>query len=1066
MVTLLLYKNTLLKIKKSLGRYLSLLIIVMVGVGFYAGIQMTAPNIISVADSYYKDYKLMDFKIVSSMGLTDGDVDAFKHLDGVISVIASYSLDVQSRGKVIRVHAIEDNVNIVKLTQGQMPLLDTECVADSRHYSMGDVIEITGEDVVDDEIKNTVFTVVGLVDSVLYLHDDYGSTNIGNGNLDSFIFINKSNFVLEVYTEIYLTVETFNAVAYSDEYVTHIAKLNDEIVTIKPDRENTRFDEIYKKAKILIEENEKKLNNEIKKAEKEFSDAKNELDNALQELNDGKTECMKEFEAAKTTLDENAQKLQDAKNEIAKNEEKLEDTIRTQNAEFNLSKQQIAIAWEEINATLLDMGITVATDAYDYANMLIGELDFVIKNVQAQLDVLPIGSHEYMEYSGLLEGLIQLKNVIYTLNEQEKQLNDGIAAFNIEIKKALNEIENAKKELDDNEKTLNEGYTVYYANLAQFNTDIAENEKKLNNGYLEYNKNLEKFNTEITDAKNEINNAKTELTNIKHPQWYISNRNAAIGYDALDSGIQVVAVVATVFPLFFILISMLMTSNSMTRMITEERSELGTLTSLGYKDQKIISTYILYVLSASGIGAIIGFFVGCRIFPPLIYANFTFILPPLVLAYNPVTFGIILITTFTLMLFVTILTCGRELNQKTASLMRPLPPKQGQQIFLEKISFIWKRLSFTWKVTIRNMLRYKKRAFMTIVGVAGCASLLLIGFGMYDGMSGVAQKQYGDILRYDNMIILKDETLTISGELKTLLDDQQIIDPLLIKQSAYKCENDKILLDAFLIVPQNDELFEQYFNLKSTADKKDIILSDGDVIITQRIAVVYNLQKGDALTIKDVDNNLYNLFVSDITENYASNYIYLNTFTYEEIFETPVIFNAIVSNHNADESDLAEILIDNGFVITVISVNGMIEKILDNAKSLNGVIILIIVVASILAVVVLYNLTAINISERTREIATLKVLGFRDSETNAYIYREAIILTIISIGIGMALGIILHHAVLNIIEVNALSLVKNIKWTSYTLACAITMTFSIFMQIITYFKLKKVDMIESLKNVE
>jgi putative ABC transport system permease protein len=430
------------------------------------------------------------------------------------------------------------------------------------------------------------------------------------------------------------------------------------------------------------------------------------------------------------------------------------------------------------------------------------------------------------------------------------------------------------------------------------------------------------------------------------------------------------------------------------------------------------------------------------------------------------TFGIILVITFTLMTFVTITACNRELKQKPASLMRPLPSKHGQQILLEKIQFIWKRLSFTWKVTIRNMFRYKKRAFMTIVGIAGCASLLIVAFGIHDGMSGVAQKQYGDIFLYDNMIILKDETQAISGDLKALLADQQIIDPLLIRQSAYRCEINQKTLDAFLIVPQNNELFQQHFNLKSTVDNTDIVLNNDDVVITQRIALVYNLKKGDTLTIKDTDNNIYNLFISNIAENYVSNYIYINPLTYEAIFESPISFNAIVSNHNTANTDLAVILIDSGFAINVIFTSDTIDKVLDNTQSLNGVIILIVIVASILTVVVLYNLTAINISERTREIATLKVLGFHDSETNAYIYREAIFLTIISLGIGMILGFILHHLVINVIEVNALSLYKNINWLSYVMACVITLIISLCMQVITYFKLKKIDMIESLKSVE
>jgi putative ABC transport system permease protein len=992
----------------------------MVGVGFYAGIQMTAPNVIAVADSYYTDHKLMDFRIVSSMGLTDDDVNMLKQLDYVCDVVPSYSLDVQSKGgNTIRIHAIEETVNTVKLTEGQMPNLDTECVADSRSYKIGDKIEVTTD--VDDKIKNTEFTVVGLIESVLYLAEDYGSTTVGNGKLSSFMFINKNNFSLDVYIEIYIIVaKTDNdIIAYSDGYKALTLKLEDELNRIKHDRENARYYEIYNEAKKLVEEKENELKIEKVKAEKEFYDAKNELD-------------------------ENAQKIQKAKNEIAEKEAELADTVKTQNVEFDVAKQKVADGWEEINFALSQAGIT-----QEEIGSKIDELHLAINSMEIQLGSLPVGSFEYIvlnatieQYLEVLWGIEQLKSAMDTLGEQEKQLNDGIAVFNAEIENAKKAIENAKNEL-------------------------ATNEKKLNAGYKEYYDNLEKFDAEIADAVKKIEEAKSDLSTMEQPVWYISDRKAAVGYDELESSIQIVAIIATVFPLFFILISMLMTSNSMARMITEERSELGTLTSLGYNDKNIISTYILYVLSASGLGATIGFFIGCRVIPPLIWYNFVYILPPLILQYNMRTFGIILAITFALMSFVTIVTCNRELKQKPATLLRPLPPKQGQQIVFEKITFIWKRLSFTWKITIRNMFRYKKRAFMTIVGVAGCAALLLVAFGVYDGMNGIAQKQYGDIMRYDNMIILKNETQTIDNELKMLLDRQQVIEPLLIKQSACKVEINQKLLDTFLIVPQNDTLFEKYFNLKSTLNEKDIVLNDGDVIITQRIATVYKLKNGDIITIKDTDNNHYNLTVTDVAENYITNYIYINAPTYEELTGNSVTFNIIVSNNNnAEKTNLAENLIDSGFAINVFFSKDTVENAKDTVNRLNGVIILVLVVASILAIVVLYNLTAINISERTREIATLKVLGFRDSETNAYIYREAFILTAISIIIGMILGIILHNFVLELIEINAISLYKNIKATSFIISCTITIAISILMQTITYFKLKKINMIESLKNIE
>lgn len=1066
MVIFLLYKNTLIKIKKSFGRYISLFMIVMVGVGFYAGIGASAPDITKVADSYYKSNNLMDFKIVSSMGLTEDDVNAIKHLGGINDVIPSYSLDVQSRDKTIRIHAIEDKVNTVKLTAGQMPQSDTECVADSKNYKIGDKVEVTSD--ATNKLQNTEFTVVALAESVLYLSENYGSTTIGDGKLSSFIFVNKNNFILEAYTEIYVTTETNNTIAYSDEYKDLATKLNDELVKIKPDRENARFDEIYSKAKGEIDENETKLNDEKSKAEKEFEDAKKELDDNKSKLKDGKKTGLKEFKNAKATLDENSQKLKDAKKELIENEATLEDTIKSKNAEFESAKQKIADGWKEINSALSEAEMTK-----DEIGTKITELDVAIVNMKKQFNALPDDSPEYealgttiTEYSVKLEGLKQLKTSIDTLSTQEKKLNDGIATFNAEMKKAKSKIASGKAEFAANEQKLNDGYKEYNDNLAKFNAEMAENEKKLNEGYAEYNKNLEKFNHKMADAEKKIADAKTELLDIKHPKWYISDRNAAIGYGELDSGIKVITSISAVFPLFFILIVMLMASNSMTRMIAEERSELGTLTSLGYKDRSIIFTYLLYVLSASGLGTVTGFFVGCRIIPPLINSNFMFILPPLVLQYNLITLAIILAVAFTLMIFVTLVTCNKELKQKPASLMRPLPPKHGQKIFLERIGLIWKHLSFTWKITMRNMFRYKKRAFMTIVGVAGCASLLVVAFGLRDSMNGVAQKQYGDILRYSNMIILKDETQLMDGEIKTLLDKEQVTEPLLIKQSAYKCEKNHKSLDAFLIVPQNNEMFEKYYHLRSVIDKKDITLNDGDVVITKMIATLYKLQKGGTIMIKDTDNNIYDLTVADVAENYTSNYIYMNASTYNKVFGSPVTFNTIVSDHNTDDTNLAEHLIDSGLVINVIFTNDVMEKALDNNQSLNGVIILVVVVASLLAIIVLYNLTAINISERTREIATLKVLGFRDGETNAYIYREALILTIVSIGIGMVLGIVLHRFVVDVIESDTTVLFKEIEWFSFILSCILTMVFSVIMQVVTYFKLKKIDMIESLKSVE
>lgn len=333
-------------------------------------------------------------------------------------------------------------------------------------------------------------------------------------------------------------------------------------------------------------------------------------------------------------------------------------------------------------------------------------------------------------------------------------------------------------------------------------------------------------------------------------------------------------------------------------------------------------------------------------------------------------------------------------------------------------------------------------------------------------MNGVAEKQYGEIFRYDNVFILKDEVKNIQGDLENLLTKEQVTEPLLIKQTALKCETKSKTYDAFLIVPANEKAFYKYFNLRTSSDKNQLTLNDSGVIITKKLSEVYNAGKGDTITVKDAENNSYKLTVGGIAENYTADYIYMNNNMYHKIFGKAASYNAIVSNHKADEKAFAERLIDSGFVLNVVFNGDLIKKVLDSNESLNSIILLLVVVASLLAIIVLYNLTSINISERTREIATLKVLGFTDEETNGYIYREAFILTLISIGVGLILGIYIHGLVTDVIGENSMVLFKKIKWLSFLLASLLTVIFSVVMQVVTYFKLQTIDMIESLKSVE
>ena len=1283
----MLYKNAFKKIRKSLGRYISLLIIIMVGVGFFAGVQASPVDIVRVADRYYKSSSLMLFKIVSTMGLTDDDAAVLKGFDGVQDAVPSYSLDLLSDGNVIRVHALENSVNTVNLTKGRLPKAANECVADSSKYKIGDVIELVEEqdededdaDIADDanddeedkeddrHIKNDRFTVVGLTENALYLSDGYGSTSVGSGKLYSFIFVNKDNFDLEAYTEIYVVAEADDITAYSEEYDALVKRLGDKFVNLKPEREAARYNEIYNDAMETIGEKETELNDEKAKAEQELADAKQELedgerelwegrvegvqeladakialregeleleygkkdgqrelDDAKKQLEDGEQElrdgqklaeeefkkgkkelddgwrdlmdgkltgqqelddarkkledgqkeldegkevAKKEFDIGKRQLDDGMKEILDGKRELAENEAKLDAVKREQNAEFDEARRQIDEGWAEIDAGLAEVGIT-----REQVGPLVETLDSAMEYLNTLLETMPPGAGYDMiqqmidDSAEQMAQFHQLADAIETLTESERQLDEGIALFNEEMAKADEEIAKAKATLAAGEKELEDGYKEYYENLDKFHTEmaagekeiadgfkqyedgvdefntkisdgtiqilegyqeyynnlveyntkmakgkkeledgrreyedgvavfnaeiadgeaeledgrqkyedgvaeyeaeIADGEQKIEDGKLEYEDGLAEFKAEIADAEVKIADAKNEIADIEHPKWYILSRNAVAGYSDLGSAVAIVSAVSTVLPILFILIALFITSNSMNRMIVEERSELGTLVSLGYSNGKIISTYLLYVLSATGLGTILGYFIGCRFIPPLIYSNFGWILPPLDVKYNFGTLGIIMLFTFAMMSIVTVYTCLQELKHKPAYLMRPLPPRGGQKILLERAGVIWRHFSFTWKITVRNMFRYKKRGIMTILGMAGCTALLIIGFGIRDSMAGMAAQQYGNIFTYNTMIILKDETAAIEGELQEQLEQAQVSNPLLVYQNGYTCENSHGSTDFYLIVPQNKAGFDQYYHLTSKLNDKDIALGNDSVVITQRTAKVMKLKKGDSITIQNADNESFELIVTDVAKNYASSYLYINPNMYYDIFGEAPMYNTVVSDYKGEQAALSDEMTASGLSLNVTFTDEITKEIEESTGSLDGVVILVVVVAALLAIVVLYNLTAINISERSREIATLKVLGFRDGEANAYIYREALVLSLLSVAIGVLFGLLAHNAVLDIIEVGAMSMHKRIEWFSFVLSGAITMLISFVMQIVTSLKLKKIDMIAALKSVE
>ena len=1011
---MLIFKNSFRKIWKSKGRFLSLILIVILGTSFFAGVRETASDMIKTLDNYYDETNLYDFKIVSTMGLTDDDIASLEEIEGIKNVEGTYSFDTLIDGNAVKVSALSD-ISEVTLVDGRMPKNNNECLGEEGYYNIGDTIKI--ED--DTYLESNTCEVVGTINSSSYIYENKGISTVGDGKLDSLIYVPKDNFKLDYYTEIYLLAEgTKDELSYSDSYDEIIEKVNKELQELKPLRETARYEEILKDAMDKVTEAENELNSVKAENETKFNDALTKLNSNKIKLDEG----LEEYNSSLYTLN--------------KTKESTEEEI---NNGFNALES----AKTEFNNALASTGLTVESlqPTLDTINTNITQLEEQLKGLDPSdslYETLNARLNELNTNKTNIETLISTNN---TLTERENTLNSSLSTWNNEYSKALKELESAKKEIDD-------GY------------------RELEQGYNEYNTNYNLYLEEIANYEREINDAKAEIQNIEKPVWYLLTRSDLTGYTSFYESATKVDSIATVFPIFFILIAFLMAFNTMNRMIEEERSEIGAFISLGIRKSTIAFSYLLYVFIACILGLVIGLSIGYTLIPRILYTVYaaSFTIPELSTYVNPYACLIIVLTTIILMSLVVFITLIKDFRLAPATILRPESPKAGKKILLEHIKTFWRHLSFSWKITLRNLFRYKKRIFMTVLGIAGCTALLLTGFGIKDSLSDLLDIQYGDITHYDATLVLNDGVDL--DEVTKSLTDNNLTNYTNTNISSFTFKADNKNLDFTLIAFMNEDSVDDYVTLKSL-DGSDLNLSDDGVIITEKMAELLNAEVGKNISIRNSDNELFIVKVSGITENYISNFMYMNSTYYEEIFDDDSYNSYLVNlDDPIDKEELSNNLLDTGYFGAIQYTEDNMDMFNDIIAGMNNIVYLIIAFSSFLAITVLYNLTIININERKREIATLKVLGFRDREVSSYVYRETIILTIVGIIVGIFLGFSLNTFVLMIAETDEILFIKIIKPLSYVLSFIIIVVFSVIVQVITYFILKRVDMIDSLKSVE
>lgn len=1086
--------------------------------------------------------KVMPSKFVDGVlkadGQSIGDIDGSEMTCRAMSIDFDKAIDFEENS-----NASSDYINRISLIEGEWPKSPDECVVDGsklsapEQFKIGQTISLEGDGTnINNKLKYTEFKITGIIRTPLYVSFERGNTNIGSGKLGTFIYVSEGVFNFDYYTEAFITVAgADNYKPYTKEYKDFVSPIVKEIENIEKERLPLRVEQLRAETTPKVRNGEEELANK----EAEFTEKVNSAEKKLDELKDLAKNGQKRINQKK---DEFNATLTDAQREIYSNSSKHNSKFsewRKKQDKLNASKLELVkyeAAKDEYNRASIKLD---NAKSQIYASQKsIETLEELIVNTRSAIDYFQEHQNqskeeikEWLEQSGLpsdqIEKLIEALNrftAIGTAEEMIAYLEPMLDDYVIQLEKSKNELavaqqeyEKGKSQLAAAEKLLKK-YENAKSDVTKAEIELQEAERKLNSagmgielGQLELSLSQQQLKSQIElaetqlaaaqvkvqtadeDFANEKAAAETELANarmdLKEAQnllqsldsakWMIQDRDDLPGYTGYGQTADRMSAFAKVFPIFFFLVAALVCLTTMTRMVEEERTQMGTLKALGYSNKSIISKYLIYSLSASLIGSVIGLLLGFYIFPKAIFAAYGIMydLPPCVIRFKWSYAIIGMIVAILSTGLASYFACIKELKEQPSKLMRPKPPKQGKRIFLEKIDFIWSKMNFTQKVTARNLFRNKKRFFTTLIGVAGCTALLLTGFGLGDSISAIMDKQFGEngICNYDVQIVLGKNSADTDAQNKAMEEIKQRPE---IKQ-AMKTHMDVIdgtssrtenILEINLVVPENPAELPEFIKLQNRKSKEKVSLDNNGVIISEKLANKTDTKIGDEITLKANDKD-YNVTVTGIVENYTFHYVYMPSELYRNIFGEEPSFDYVTAilNDNistAQKDSLASDLMKVDGIDAVAYTTQIIDTFSNILNSLNLVVAIFIIAAGALAFVVLYNLSNINLNERIREVATIKVLGFRDKEVSQYIVRENIILTILGTLLGLILGIFLHSYVVSVAEVDIVMFGRSIEPLSFVFAAILSLVFSAVVNLIMHKKLKKVNMVDSLKAVE
>lgn len=1092
-------KLTKREIRSSLGRYLAIFAIIALGAGLFVGLRLSRPDFLETYNNYTNKTNFYDFRLVSTLGLTDEDIAEVKKMDGVKlaegAVGADFLFNTADEDNLIMMaQSIPENVNQIKLKAGRMPEKANECLADPDMYSKDDIgstikLSKDNSEQTFDTFAYDEYTIVGLADSVLYINMERGSSTLGNGSVKGYIYIPMDGFSTDYYTDIYVCVDSEGYV-YSDEYEQSTQKYVDGLEKFMSERAVIRRDAIIDDAMSQLDD-----------AKKQYEDGKTQYDAAKAEYDAGYAEYVqkksdteaqlekarKEIENAESmmgnssVIDQKQAELDAAKAELDKGQAEYERGLQQFNAKAKLAygavDEQIAYYENRIsdkqndiaaqNAEIESLNAQLAEAQANGDSLKVRLIEWKIKTAN---DRISRDNADIERYNERLEVHRQKRaEVDAELEPYRKQLEDAKAQLDAgyaQIESGQAELDAAREMISSGGAQLEAAKKQYEQGKAEAERGFAEAEKELASGKAQ----LDAAKAELDKGAAELDSAEKQIKNINHADTYVLDRDTNAGYVCFESDTNVVQSVASVFPVFFFLVAALVCLTTMTRMIADQRTQIGIMKALGYSSGAIIGKYMFYSGSATVFGCIFGIAAGSFAFPAVVWFGYGLIynLSGLTFTMNwPLALGItaanLLVT-----LLVTWYCCAKELKCAPADLIRPKAPEAGKRILLERIPVVWNDMSFMQKVSARNIMRYKKRIFMMLLGIGGCTALVLTALGLNDTIQNVVTRQYDDIILYDYEITMAYDMNEEEQEIFFRDAGDDIKDAVFLYRGLAEVSGGDAIKNATLTVTDGKRLYK-YIDLSFDGEPIDYPGKNEAAINYNLARQLGGVEVGDEITLTTSEKKELTVTVSALFDNYVDSFVFISPETCsEQLGEVPEYKSALANAPDgADINRCAEALTHD--VDGVRGVTLSVDTKARMSSMMDGLLVVvaaIILCAGLLAFIVLYNLTNINISERIREIATLKVLGFYPNEAAHYVFRENLILTGAGAVFGLGLGVALHAFVMNAIKVDMMYFKPHISFLSFAVSIVITFVFAVIVNAIMRRRIDNIDMAGALKSIE